>query len=442
MGKKFFIFTSVLVSAVLLSSYTAFAELNFKWAPYLRIRHEYWKNIFDMENDTLDNRNFFRIKTSLWGRADFNDDVGLYVKFTNENRPTVYQFNSSTGKKSPRYEIHEVIFDNLYLDIKNFLGLPLDLRVGRQDLASSQYGEGFIIADGTPRDGSATYYFNAVKAAWHVADKNIVEFLWIKTEESDDILPIINQLGGAGQLLNYSDEMAYGIYHKSDAFDNLRWENYYIYKSEEGNRPSPLTDKGKIHTLGSFAKYKFSAWTLKGQFNYQFGDYGNNDREAIGGYVFLERDFKDLLWSPQIGTGLWYTSGDDPDTSKYEGWNELFSTYAWMSEIYNLSYMKETGTGYWTNLFMPKIALIFNPTDKIRLSLWYNYLRANENVAASSLFSGSGKERGYLPQARIDYKFNENVSAYFLAEYFIPKDFYIDNSDEALFLRTQLEFKF
>ncbi len=83
------------------------AEPKFSWGSYLRLRHEFWKNIFDMDNDRLDNRNFFCIKTSLWGRADLEEDITLFLKLSNENRPTVYQGVNATGNKDLHYDIKE-----------------------------------------------------------------------------------------------------------------------------------------------------------------------------------------------------------------------------------------------------------------------------------------------------------------------------------------------
>jgi predicted porin len=101
----------------------------------------------------------------------------------------------------------------------------------------------------------------------------------------------------------------------------------------------------------------------------------------------------------------------------------------------------ETGViGYWTNLSMVRAELVLRPTNKSKLSFWYNYLMANE-TATGSLLSGTSKDRGQMPQARLDYAFNKNVSGYILAEYFIPGDYY-KTKDEALFLRTELQIKF
>ncbi len=160
--------------------------------------------------------------------------------------------------------------------------------------------------------------------------------------------------------------------------------------------------------------------------------------------MFLDRSFKDAMWSPSASIGFIYLSGDDKSTNDLEAWDPLFSRWPWMSELYVLAYARETSTGpgYWTNLQMWRLGLTFKPTKKSKFRVWYNYLRANETGPTSSIFSGE-KNRGSLYQARLDYKFTKNIAGYILAEYFVPGDFYLPtNRSEAVFLRTELSFKF
>jgi len=84
---------------------------------------------------------------------------------------------------------------------------------------------------------------------------------------------------------------------------------------------------------------------------------------------------------------------------------------------------------------------IGQPTEKIKCSFWYNFLRANE-TPTGSFSTGSGKNRGHLPQVKLLYAINKNVSTYVLAEYFIPGNFHSDDADEGFFLRSELTFKF
>jgi hypothetical protein len=170
MSRKIAVSLFVLVIAGMLLSCQAFAETKIKYGGAERMRYEYWGNWLDMDNCQLDTRSFFRFKTSLWGQMDVDQDFTLYAKLTNEFKAYTY-FGGATSsapdktadKKGYRFDINEVVFDNLYADMKGFMGLPVDLRLGRQDFLGT-YGEGFLIMDGTPQDGSRTFYFNAAKA--------------------------------------------------------------------------------------------------------------------------------------------------------------------------------------------------------------------------------------------------------------------------------------
>lgn len=424
---------------------SAFAELKFSEGASFRLRYEYWKNLKDMDNDQLDNRNFFRLRSSVWGQAEYNKNLTLFAKLTNEFKPYVYYAPSSSkasGKtdKAYHFELNEFVWDNLYLDCRTAAGLPVDLRLGRQDL--NTYGEGFLIQEGTPGDGTRTFYFNAFKAAWRINDKNNLEFIYINDPRDDVFLPVINEQKPV-QSLNTTDEEGYVLYWKNQARKNLAVEGYYLYKREGGDGGTGAqAEKGILNTFGSFVKYDFSAYTLRAQLARQFGSYGTQDRFGLGGYAYLDREFKDALWSPKATLGYIYLSGDRKRTDKNEGWDPLFSRHTWISDIYATAISAETGISYyWTNLGVVRAGLVLKPTKKVKITSGYCFLRANEQVAAGAIFSGTGKTRGHLPQAKVEYAFNKNASAYFLAEYLIPGNFYKDR-DPALFLRTELQIKF
>ena len=461
MSKKIFMSLFALVTISMLLSCQAFAETVFKYGGVERMRYEYWKNWKDMDNCQLDTRSFFRFKTSLWGQMDVDKDFILYAKLTNEFKAYTY-FGGATGsvpdksadKKGYRFDINEMVFDNLYADVKGFMDMPVDLRLGRQDFLGT-YGEGFLIMDGTPQDGSRTYYFNAAKATWHMDDKRDLDFIYINDPRDEEFLPVINRLmvpngvkDKAPQLLNTTDEQAGVLYFKDKSIKDFPLEVYYIFKkeAEEGggttSAPTYQFQKGKINTVGAFTKYNFSPYTLRTQGAFQFGNYGTNDRDAFGGYCFLDQNFKDAKFYPKLSAGAIYLSGDKKSSAKNEGWDPLFSRWPWMSELYVNTMAGETGiAGYWTNLQIYRLECVLNTTKKTKLTLDYNYLRANAQVAASTIFSGTGKERGQLPQVRFDYKINDNITTYFLGEYLKPGNFYVDN-DPAIFLRTEVQIKF
>lgn len=433
----------VFAVVLLLSFSCAFAgESIFSYGGSLRLRQEYFKNAWDFNNQStiFHNDNYFRVKLSIWGKWQFSDDVSLYTRLTSE--PDIYLTTKGTLSKGRSVGDDEILIDNLYLDVKNIFGMPIDLRIGRQDFLFT-YGEGFVILDGTPYDGSRTVYFNAAKATYHFNKENSVDFVFIYNRSEDEYLPVINNLE---RPLNTYDEKAFVLYGKVKPAEKLSLEPYYIYKSEDGyNKNGTQIPKLELNTVGVRSVYSFAPWRLRGELAYQFGEYEDNDkRNGLGGYAYLTRLFKDVKFSPLLDVGFAYLYGEKPQSGRNEGWDPLFSRWPWISELYLFAYAIEGGEpAYWTNLQLYRTVLRLSLTKKTNLSICYNYLRANKSLNGVAPFFGDGKNRGHMPQIILKHKFNKNVSGHLWCEYFIPGDFYASNNqDPALFLRWQLMFKF
>jgi len=442
----------LLLLAVFATEMSAVAAVKFSWGPYLRLRHEFLQNNTDLQtkggtNESKDNRNYFRIKTSLWGQADFTKWFSVYAKLTNEFRPWTYYFQSTSKKKVFHFDINEVFFDQLYVDVKKILNLPVDLRLGRQDLLG-QYGENWLIADGTGADGSRSFYFNAAKFVWTIDKNNTIDFLSIYDTRDDVFLPVLNE-DKTATALNQTKESAYAIYWKNkELIKKTNLEGYYIFKREDDEYGTGklLGEKGILNTFGGYAKWSSNPWTLRGQAAYQFGTYGNQDRTGLGGYGFVDRSIN-MNWKPVVSLGYIYYSGDNPKTDKIEGFNPLFCRFPLWSEIYasTMANSKDTGVyGYWSNLSGPRTQLVVSPTSKLKLTSYYMLLMAPERMLMADRTApfNDGKTRGQLFGGKADYVFSKTISAYVLTEYFIPGSFYTSDQNAAFFVRTQLEFKF
>jgi len=455
----------VLFGAVFFIS-TVHAEMTYNYGASERIRQEVWDNLLDLKtlpagNNTNYDRNFFRFKTSLWGSADFNKDTGIFLKLTSE---VYYNLGPYSQPPNQRLDENEMVVDNLYIKANNIFGLPVDLKIGRQDfLGPDMYGEGFLFSDGTPNDGSRTFYFNAAKAKLRINDNHNVDFVYISNQQTDKYLPTWRtSVPDAGtyynhkKILNASDEQAFMVYGRDKLSENLTVEPYYIYKKEEAfqfpfGSAKPFTPELELNTIGARAVYKADPWKAGAEFAHQFGEYkGGRDRSAYGGYIFGSRKFADMKFKPEFELRYVYLSGDDPDTKKNENWDPLFSKAPYWNElliyVQIYEFVKETYAmpGYWSNLqlYMAKASLEITPDTKLNLS--YQYFRANEQAQPLTPFKkmfGDGHERGHLPTIFITHKFTKNIDAFFQYEYFIPGDFYADKAQNGQFLRWQLQFK-
>lgn len=439
MVRRLIFICAALAIAVSMMPRQSFAEMKYKAGFYERLRHEFWLNNRDLNAQAADagDRNFFRFKTSIWGQADYDDLASFYAKVTNEWK--AYPYYGGNTKKGFKGDPDEIIIDNLYMDLKKPGGLPVTFRVGRQDLIG-QYGESFLIADGTPGDGSRTFYFNAVKASWEIDPLNTLDMIGLNNPHTDQ-WAIIKEAEPA-TAVSMTDESGFIVDLKNKAVKDLFLEPYYIYKHEGGGGAGLQALTGRIHTVGAFARYAMSPWTFRVQLADQFGDYGPYDRQAVGGYGFIDRDFKSLPFAPVLSAGYVYLSGDNKNTDTNEGWNPLFCRFPIWSEIVPQVYQSESGNSYWTNLQMYRTQALFQLTKKAKLLLNYSFLRANELMSPAGTLFGTGKNRGNLYQAKVDYAFTKNVSGYILSEYFNPGNFYASGTDGAIFTRTQLEIKF
>jgi hypothetical protein len=444
--KKTFVKISLLVLIGVLFATSAFAEhlfgpdqLDTTYGMYFRIRQELWENAFDVDTLRFGNRNFFRFKTSAWANLDYDKKYALRAVLTNEAQ---YYINDYTPSNNSWNE-DEIVFDNLYVDANNVFGLPVDLRLGRQNFLFT-HGEGFLIMEGTPGDGSRTFYFNAAKANVKFSPNYNLDLIYITDPQTDTYLPSLH--GPDKRRLTTSDEQGFVAYGRGKVSDKLSVEPYYMFKNEEEFGATPELD---IHTVGARAVVTLDSWKIRGEFAHQFGEYdGGRDREANGGYAFVGRQYKETTFKPAFDLGFVYLSGDDEGTTDNEAWDPLFSQWPNWSELYIFTLVFENLQdgqlpAYWTNLMMFRSNLSLNFSPATRLDLWYNYLWADEETrnTRTAMFSNDSKERGHLPQAKINHVFSKKIDAYVLAEYFIPGDFYTDEANDALFLRWQVQIK-
>ncbi len=454
----------------------AYADVTFNYGASERIRQEIWDNLIDLKtlNPVAKDFNFFRFKTSLWGSADFNKDTSLFLKLTAE---PYYHFGPYKPKKTnggvTELDENEGVFDNLYIKANNAFGLPVDLKIGRQDflMGEDMYGERFLLADGTPQDGSRTFYFNAAKAKWRINQDNSIDFVYITNQWQDRYLPtlrseIANSLTyyNGKKFLDTSDSQAFLVYGRTKPVDNLTLEPYYIWKREEkGAIPAysapAVIPQLCLNTIGAHTVYTSAPWTFGGEFAYQFGKYAGDkasggyagqDRRGYGGYAFGKYKFANIPFKPEFELRFVYLSGDDPSTGKNEDFDPLYSRQPYWNELLGYvminEFIREAAkvAFYWSNsqLYMAKVNMGLSPDTNLSLS--YQYWMANQPaqpIPSKAAMFGTGDERGHLPTLFLTHKFNKNIDAFFQYEYFIPGSFYADNAKNGQFLRWQFQFK-
>jgi hypothetical protein len=404
------------------------APSTFEFGFEQRVRNENWNNILDYSNQADDEREQIRYRTRFWFKAPVSPAVDVFVGLNQET-------NQKLGKDN-RFD--EVVFESAYIDIKKLFVKGLSLRVGRQNLMR---GEGFIMLEGNPGDGSRSIYFNAVDLAYSWK-KSKLELIGIYMPKYDRFFPSIHD---QYKLLQDWDQSSAGLYYTDANHRRVNFEAYYLYTKEVKDYLPPTNlqfqpDK-HLHTLGGRAITQIApGWSATAEFAGQWGaEHPDIAVRGWGGYGYLKRQFTHR-WKPYLQAGWWGMSGDDPNTKdRVEGWDPLYARWPKWSELYLYSFVPEKGVGYWTNLAMWQGEAGFAPTRKITARLTYYHMTAFQPYPGSAKVFGSGLGRGDNIQTRIDYVHNKNWRGHIEYESQFPGSFY-QAGNNGYFLRFEVSY--
>ncbi len=393
-----------------------------------RVRNENWNNIFDYSDNMDDEREQIRYRTRVWMKAPVSSSIDFFVGLNQET-------NQKMGKVN---KFDEVIFENAYLDFKRLFVKGLSLRVGRQNLMR---GDGLLLFEGSPGDGSRTMYYNAANLAY-TRKKSTIELIGILNPAYDRFLPRIHDQHKPLQDWN---EQAIGTYYTDANLKDTTFEAYYFYKKElKDYRPSTnpqFQPDRHVSTLGGRVVRQITpAWRATGEFAEQWGaQHPSTSVRGWAGYGHLRRTFQ-RTWRPYLQAGYWGFSGDDPATKdRVEGWDPLFSRWPNWSDLYIYSQVSEKGVGYWTNLGMWQGQTGFSPRKGLDCRLTYYHMNAFHPFPGDQRVFGNGTGRGNNMQARMDFVLNANWRGHVQYETQLPGNFYRDRKT-GYFLRFELVF--
>lgn len=433
---------------------TAKAEqpAKFRYGADLRIREEYIDDIPIIADPPGVTRggenNYFRFRPRIWAEGDATEKITLRARAVTEWREWEDPDVEGRPQRSTWEWPDEWVFDNLYVDFKELVP-DLDLRVGRQDMI---YGTGKVLLEGTPKDGSRTIYFNAVKATWKGMKDAPLDAFVIYNESLDELAidDADRDLTGKTSANDDITESGGGLYWKNNVNAEMPFELYAIYKNESDWESGPATnlvahDELDLGTVGFRLMPKFSD-SLSGNLEaaYQLGEQGDVD---VNGYMvdaFLTWKAPVLEdMKPAVSYGIYLLSGDDPGTAdENEGWNPLWARYPQFSELYVYAWDAEAA-GRWSNVTAPHVDLSLSPLKWLKTTAMVYYLWAPEDDGP-----GDGQERGVLGVLKNEVTIREGLlckkdklTGHLWLEVLEPGDYY-NVDDTALFARWELMYAF
>jgi hypothetical protein len=401
---------------------------------------EDWDDIVDHSGASDDFRTQVRFRSRLWASYRPSARLEAVAGIINENR--------TITEPDMAYNGREVVFETLWVDWR--LGGGWAVRPGRQNLMR---GEGFVLFDGSPLDGSRTAYFNALDV-YRVFGKSKLELLAISDPRTDQYLPRFNEAEKPSeqQRLVEWDERAVGAYLTYAELPRTGLEAYVFYKTETDDYRAPshpqFQPDRRLGAIGGRVVQSLGrGFSLIGEAAYEVGsqDAGqtggaSRDLRAWGGYARVKKELARKT-RPSFSLAYIGLSGDDPGTETIEGWDPLFSRWPKWSELYIYSLGPETGAAYWTNTGMWEAEVRLAPIKALALRATYYRMEAYESWAGKGAVFGTGTTRGDLFQLRADVTLGASWKGHALYEHLDPGDFY-RGEDGGHFLRFEVIYTF
>jgi hypothetical protein len=445
------------------------------WGGDIRVRNEYYPNTVSLSSASgLSEQDVVRYRGRVWTSLTPVTNVTVNGRVAAEPRLWVKPSFTAADNGESNMEWRYGIVDNLNVKLNNMFNLPLTLTAGRQDIALGDYYDWWLVLDGTPADGSWTFFLDSIRLTADVKDiKTKFDLIYInQNAKPDAVLPTIGTAGldhpDLGTHTDYQlteqNEQGLIAYFSNGSIENTKLDGYFIYKRDNRQTFERLGvnsipgDNANIYTVGGkITGTPEEHWQYSGEGAYQFGNKEDNVREsgiltfadrkidAYGGKAKLTYLFKDKF-NCQLSLNGEFLSGDDPKTGKDEMFDLLWGRWPRWSELYIYSYATETSGKFaqMNNLIRFGPSWTCSPTKSTTASIMYNALFAPEDTptrtpsaGADALFSKDGRFRGHYLQAVLKHQFTKNISGHLWGEWIWEGNYYAQR-DTMAFLRAEV----
>ena len=425
-----------------------------KWGADARLREVFTPNLLLDRED----RHFQRYRLRTWATVTPTPDVDINVRLVYEPKhfcqPSREAFTRNAAYLD-EWTTSEAIVDQLNVVYRKAFGLPVTLKVGRQDII---LGDGWLVLDGTPLDGSRTIFFDALRATIDLADyKTKVDVIGIcQSADSSDTLSAIcdKDFHNIEQ-----DEMGAIVYVSNTSLPKTQIDGYFIYKHDEqvigrklgdvspGNvAPWQVGANADIYTVGMRVAGDITDhWKYRAELAKQCGHKNGRDLDAWGFNSRLSYFCNDEK-NNNFRVAYEYLSGDALGSGTDEQFDPLWGRWPQFSELLAYTVALENRPGEQTNLHRVGAGWSFNPCKDpaLEFCLDYHLLFRDKKVTSfgrDESYFDNGCFKGQLVTALLKYKFNDHVSGHLIGEVFAPGDFYNDTRNEtAGFFRYELTF--
>ncbi|NUM52909.1 MAG: alginate export family protein [Candidatus Hydrogenedentes bacterium] len=347
-------------------------------------------------DDKTNNLTLTEQRTRLNVKADFTNDVSAFMElesydFWGED----FRSDYITGADRRAATGDDVEMYQAYIDVNEMYGMPLRLRIGRQELA---FGSQWLVG---PKDFGPFYRgrsFDALRLTY-ATDITTVD-AWYST------------LAEGGIAEEDEDVAFYGVYATCKALENIAFDAYWLWVRDarslnDTNFIAPIEwledafnlddyDTTNLHTVGLRASGVLGAFDFDVETAYQFGDadrngfffkpylYGDDGAEydawgltAQVGYAF------DVAWQPHVFAKYAYYEGEDNRDINFWQWLNPFDRPE-ASVSFNRLFSNQMYNGFFdlqndfSNAHIFMIGAQAHPMEAIDLHVDLQYIIADE----------------------------------------------------------------
>lgn len=396
-------------------------------------------------DDDSNRRSIVEQDTRLKISADFTNHVNAVLELDDfEVWGNDFRSDYRTGVDASTNSRNDVEVLQSYVETNETFGLPLRLRIGRQQI---KLGSGWLVGE---NQSTVNIAFDGVRATY--------------TGDGYAIDGWATKLAERGAAEEDGDVNFYGLSATCTALEGHEFIAYWLYVRDarsvsDTNFAAPIEwledafnlddyDATNLHTLGLRAEGALASFDYAAELAYQFGEadsagalfapsnqlYGDDDAkydnwgtEAEFGYMF-----ESILWSPRVYVGGVYFSGEDNRDLSFLEWlnpvdrpdasisfNRLFSSIRYY-EVFDEG---RTGSNFYqiragadlqfteSIAFNAEVAKLgVNETFDYPLSIDAGQFRIPVAPALAFLTEESGDDIGIVTALELRYKYSENLS--------------------------------
>jgi hypothetical protein len=365
MKKNFLTAGAIIVAAILLASTVA-------QAADVTFGGEFWTRYEVLERDDFQDQSqadtYIQSRVRLNANVNVNDSTSAFIQLhsnrtwgdVNETGAAGTGAGGLSGTQSVNDATRDVGLHQAYFTLKNFAGLPFDMKAGRQE----------IILDAHRLFGNTLWTMGAHShdaiRLNHKHDNMTLSYGFIQEREQQDTTAA--EVDDDGRELGDNDDTedvtTQFLYANFAGILGGKLSTMYIYRADgcggKGGNQSCSGSANDIHTLGFRQAGQLFGLDYRGEYYYQFGDaqgtalaagaagtdpavnggFANNgaevDRQAYMFGIRVGKQFKNVSMKPKLTVWYDYLSGTSDEDGKNNEWKSFNTVYDTGHKFYGL----------------------------------------------------------------------------------------------------------